>query len=141
MAKKEARILKRALILALTCVVLSVSTAASQTHRRTRSSRSTRSSHSRPKPPTTSYADKQQAEIKAGRERIAGQIKALTQFLYLLAGISKGIDTAEQVNRNHEDSSAALSADQITLNRTKVRESIRNVRVGLDQLEASFRNN
>lgn len=91
--------------------------------------------------PTTTYAQKQQAELQAGRERIASQIKTLTQFLYLFGGISKGIETAEQANRSHEDSSAALSSEQIERNRSRVKESIRNVRVGLDQLETAFRTN
>jgi hypothetical protein len=88
-----------------------------------------------------SFAEKQQAEVRAGRERIAAQIKTLTQFLYLFGGISKGIETAEQVNRNREDSSVGLSIEQIEKNKTKVKESIRNVRTGLDQLESSFRLN
>jgi len=87
------------------------------------------------------FAEKQQAEIQAGRQQIAAQIKTLTQFLYLFGGISKSIETAEQVTRNHEESSIALSADRIAQNKTKVKASIRDVRAGLDQLESSFRLN
>ena len=125
--------MRRSLVVALICLTLSPIGASSQTRRRRTPKRVAR--------PVASYADKEQAEIRAGRERIAAQIKALTQFLYLFAGVSKGIENAELANRNREDSSAALSADQIERNKAKVRDSIRNVRAGLDSLESSFRLN
>lgn len=125
--------MKRTLILVLACILLLSSTADSQTRKRSPAKRSARAS--------VSFAEKQQAEVRAGRERIAAQIKTLTQFLYLFGGISKGIETAEQVNRNREDSSVGLSVEQIERNKAKVKESIRNVRAGLDQLESSFRLN
>ena len=120
-------------VLVLVCIVVFSATAASQTRKRSSAKRSAQSS--------VSFAQKQQAEVRAGRERIASQIKALTQFLYLFGSISKTIETAEQINRNREDSSAGMSAERIEQNKAKVKDSIRNVRVGLDQLEASFRNN
>ena len=100
-----------------------------------------RSTTKRPSWPSTSYAEKEQSEIRAGRDRIASQIKALTQFVYVFAGVSKGIENAELANRNSEDSSATLSVEQIERNKAKVRDSIRNVRAGLDALESSFRFN
>jgi len=108
------------------------SVASAQTRRS--SKRTARSS------PSSSYADKQKAEIQAGRERIATQIKTLSQFLYLLAGISKGIETAEAANRG-SDSNLAMPSDQIERNKARVKDSIKNVRVGLEQLETSFRSN
>jgi len=65
----------------------------------------------------------------------------LSQFLYLLAGVSKGIETAEQANRSGDSSYLAMPSDQIERNKAKVKDSIKNVRVGLEQLEASFRSN
>ena len=127
--------MRRAFVLALTCIVLLSSTADSQTRRRRTVPKSTRHTAS------TSYAEKQQAEVKSGRERIASQIKTLTQFLYLFGGISKRIESAEMASRNHEDSSIALPVEQIESNKSRVRDSIRGVRMGLDQLEASFRTN
>lgn len=118
-------------VLVLVCIVVFSSPAASQTSKRSTTKRSA----------SASYAQKQVAEVRAGRERIASQIKALTQFLYLFGSISKAIETAEQVNRNREDSSVGMSVERIEQNKAKVKDSIRNVRVGLDQLEASFRNN
>ena len=125
--------MKRTLVLVLACIVLLSSTAYSQTRKRSTAKRSARAS--------TSYTEKQQAEVRAGRERIASQIKTLTQFLYLYAGISKGIETAERVNRSQENSSVGLPPEQLERNKAKVKDSIRNVRAGLDELEASFRNN
>jgi hypothetical protein len=107
------------------------SAAVAQTTKRSKAKRSS----------SVTYAQKQLAEVRAGRERIASQIKTLTQFLYLLGSISKTIETAEQVNRNREDSSVGMSVERIEQNKAKVKDSIRNVRAGLDQLEASFRNN
>ncbi len=124
--------MKRAFVLAITCLVLSNVTATSQTRRRSTQKRPTSS---------TSFEEKQQAEIRAGRQQIATQIKTLTQFLYLFGGISKSIETAEQVNRNHEETSVGMSQDRLTQNKTKLKDSIKNVRTGLDQLEASFRLN
>jgi hypothetical protein len=124
--------LKSALILAVACIVLSSSTSTSQTRRG--------SSQKRPRASTT-FADKQQAEIRAGRQQIAGEIKILSQFLYLFGGISKGIETAEQVNRNRDQSSVGMPPQQIEQTKTKFKDSIKNVRVGVEQLESSFRLN
>jgi hypothetical protein len=121
--------LKRILVTLLACILLSPVLAISQTQRAPR------------KRTSTSFAEKQQAEIRAGRVQIAAQIKTLTQFLYLFGGISRSIETAEQVNRNHEESSVAISSERIAQNRAKIKGSIRDVRVGLAQLESSFRLN
>ena len=120
-------------VLVLVCILVLSSNAVSQTRKRSTPRRSARAA--------ASYAEKQLAEVRAGRERIASQIKALTQFLYLLGSIAKTIETAEQVNRNREESSVGLSAERIEQNKAKVKDSIRNVRAGLNQLEASFRYN
>lgn len=124
--------MKRAFILALACIILSSIPATSQTKRRSPQKRGAAS---------TSFAEKQQAEIRAGRVRIAAQIKALTQFLYLFGNISKGIETAEQVNRNHEQTSVGMAAERIEQSKAKLKDSIKTVRAGLDQLESSFRLN
>ena len=126
--------MKRSLILALACMVFSSSVLASQTHRPATSKGGGNTS-------TTSYSEKEQAEIRAARERIAAQIKVLTQFLYLFGGISNGIESAEVANRNRERSSVALSSGQIEQNKAKMRDSIRKVRIGLEGLESSFRFN
>ena len=125
--------MKRAFVLALACIILSSVPATSQTRRRTTQKRRATAK--------ASFEEKQQAEIRSGREQIATQIKALTQFLYLFGNISKGIETAEQVNRNHEQTSVGMPAERIEQSKAKVRESIKTVRAGLDRLESSFRLN
>ena len=124
--------MRRIFIFIVACIVLSSVLATSQTRRR--------STQKRPGA-SAPFAEKQQAEIRAGRENIATQIKALTQFLYLFGGISKSIETAEQVNRSHEQSSAGMSAEQIEQSKAKLKASMKSVRAGLDQLESSFRLN
>jgi hypothetical protein len=122
--------LRRLFILILVSVILSPMIAHSQTRRRSAPKRSATASKA---------AEKSSAEIKAGRERIATQIKTLTQFLYLLGPIVKGIDSADQATRTGETSSIANEQNQ--RNKAKVRDSIRNVREGLDRLETDFRSN
>ena len=124
--------MRKTLALALTCIVLTSVTATSQTRRR-----------STPKRPvvSTTFEEKRQAEIRAGRQQIATQIKGLTQFLFLFGNISKGIETAEQVNRSREQTSVGMPPERIEQSKAKLKESIRTVRTGLDQLESSFRLN
>ena len=122
--------MNRAFVLVVVYIVLLSLPATSHTRRRSVQKR-----------PSTTFAEKQQAEIRAGREQIAAQIKTLTQFLYLFGGISKSIETAEQVNRNREESSVAMAAERLQQNKDKLKDSIKNVRTGLDQLESSFRLN
>lgn len=124
--------MKRAfiLILILACVtLLNLPAAASQTRRRAAPRRSAGASKA--------AAPKPAAETQAGRDRLAGQIKTLTQFLYLLGGIAKGIEATDLAARNREASPAGV--EQNERNKARVRESIRNVRDGLDKLERDFR--
>lgn len=125
--------MKRAFALVLACIIFSSLPAIAQTRRRT-PSKGTR-------PVSTTFEEKRQAEIRAGRQQIATQIKALSQFLFLFGNISKGIETAEQVNRNREQSSVGMPPERIEQSKTKLKESIKSVRTGLDQLESSFRLN
>jgi len=124
--------LKTIPVVVLACLILSAVPANSQTKHRSPQKHPTAS---------TSFAEKQQAEIRAGRQQIAAQIKVLTQFLFLFGNISKGIETAEQVNRNHEQTSVGMAVERIDQSKAKLKESIKAVRVGLDQLESSFRLN
>lgn len=120
--------MRRVVVLVLACMVFSPVTETSQTRRR--------SAQKRPSGPT--FAEKQQAEIQSGREQIAAQIKALTQFLYLFGGISKNIETAERANTSRDSAYAGMSAEQLAQSKVKVKNSIASVRAGLGQLESSF---
>lgn len=130
MADQGGVALKRAFVLALAFLVLLSIPSYSQTKRRGPQKKS-----------KTSFAEKQQAEIRAGREQIAAQIKNLTQFLYLFGGISKGVEIAERAKSNRDESIAAMSPEQIGQTKAKMRESIGSVRAGLERLESSFRLN
>lgn len=121
--------MKKLLVLALAFVVIWSDAGLSQTKRR--------SSQKKP----TSFAEKQQAEMQAGREQIATQLKTLTQFLYLFGGIAKSIEIAERAKNNRDESVAGMSPQQIEQTKVKVRDSIAGVRVGLAHLESSFRLN
>jgi hypothetical protein len=123
-------VLKRAFILILIHMVLMNSPATSQTRKR---GAPRRGSANAQKP----AASKPAPETQAGRDRLSGQIKTLTQFLYLLGGITKGIEASDLAARNREASSASI--EQNERNKARVRESIRNVRDGLDKLERDFR--
>jgi hypothetical protein len=117
--------LRKSFIVALVFIIVSPLATTSQTRRRGTTKRSDR-------------VTKPAAE-KPARERLATQIKTLTQFLYLLGGVTKGIESADQAARERNASSLAI--EQNDRNKTKVKESIRNVREGLERLETDFRIN
>ena len=90
------------------------------------------------RPSTTAVARKSDA-VRAGATRVADQLKTLTRFIYLLGGVTKGIEAADAAARRNDASPAVL--DQTQKSKATVRTSIANVRQGLDQLELDFRNN
>lgn len=121
--------MKKLVVLILACSVTIWSTNVSaQTRRRSPARRSASASKA-----TT---EKPAPEIKAGRERVAAQAKVLTHFLYLYGGVVKGIESVDLAARNNEASSTAI--DQNERNKTKVKESIRNLRAGFDKLGSDF---
>lgn len=69
-------------------------------------------------------------EANTARVRVADQIKNLNRFLYLYGRASKDIEAT---------SAQAESAEVARRSRASLLASIRNVREGLDQLEADFR--
>lgn len=72
-----------------------------------------------------------------GATRVGEQIKVLTRFLYLYGGIAKDLAAADEATRKGETSGAATQ--QTRQNKAALIGSIRNVRDGLDKLEADFR--
>jgi hypothetical protein len=123
--------LKKSLILILVSVIFLSTTALAQTRRRP----APRRKAPVVKPPTA----QQLADLRAGRERIASQIKTLSNFLYLYGAIAKGIESADQASRSGEASSVATQQNERT--KVRVRESIKNVSDGLNKLETDFRFN
>ena len=92
---------------------------------------------STPRASRTAAADGAAAEFKAGAARVADQIKVLSRFLYLLGGVAKGIEAADVAARAGEATPAQVQ--QTERSKATVKNSLRNVREGLDQLEIDFR--
>ncbi len=74
------------------------------------------------------------AEMKAGAEKIAIQIKNTTKFLYILGGVAKGI---EEMDKDTRANRAAREANEA--NKQDLLQAIRNLRAGLAALEVEFR--
>ena len=81
--------------------------------------------------------DRGTEERNAGAARVADQIKVLTRFLYLLGGVAKGIEAADVAARAGEATPAQVQ--QTERSKATVKNSLQNVREGLDQLEIDFR--
>lgn len=87
---------------------------------------------------TTRAAAAQPAEAqRQGATRVADQIKVLTKFIYLLGGVAKGLETADDAARRKEASDADIN--KTNQSKASVRASIQSVREGLDKLEIDFR--
>ena len=111
------------------CILLLSTAAFSQTRSRTTK---------RATPPPKASEKQAIADAKtAGATKVAEQIKNLTRFVYLLGGVAKGIEQVDEAAKKNEASPAALQQNE--QNKTTVKNSLRNVREGLDQLEIDFR--
>jgi hypothetical protein len=120
--------LKRTAITLLTLILLTPSTAFSQTRNR---------STSKPKTtPAQTQARASQART-AGATRVGEQIKFLTRFIYLLGGVASGIAAVDEAARRNEASPAVLQQNQQS--KARVRTSIQGFRETLDKLEIDFR--
>lgn len=118
--------MKRAFLLILTCLILlPVSTEAQK--RRTPGKKS-RSAATKSDP---------SLEVQAGAQRVAEQIKTLSKFLYLLGGVTKGIEAADAAEQRGDATQAII--DQTQKSKATVRASIQSLRESLDQLELDFR--
>src|SRR5437773_11786415 len=89
--------------------------------------------------PAATTAPRKSDAVRAGAARVGDQLKTLTRFIYLLGGVAKGIEAADAAARRNDASQAVI--DQTQKSKTTVRNSIANVREGLDKLEVDFRNN
>jgi hypothetical protein len=125
--------LKKALYFAIVCLMLLPASALSQTRRRTTASGNRRGTRAT----ANSAAQPATETVQSGAVRVADQIKNLTRFLYLLGGVAKGIEAADDAARRGDASSAVQ--DQTARSKATVKTSLENVRVGLDKLETDFR--
>ncbi len=119
--------LKRACVLTIICLLLLPVPTLSQGRRRTTGRRAR---------PTGRQNSSEDARA-AGAARVAEQIKNLTRFLYLLGAVAKGIEVSDEAVRRREASPAVV--EQTEKNKATVKESLRNIREGLDKLEIDFR--
>lgn len=115
-------------ILALLIITITLSPAASLAQTRKRSTVKAPRAAATPKP----------SEIqRQGATRVAEQIKILTKFIYLLGGVAKGFEAADDAARRNEASNTII--DQTRQGKATVRASIQSVRENLDKLEIDFR--
>src|SRR5712692_6954876 len=123
--------MKRIVILGIICLVLVPATALAQTRSRTtRRGTSSKTAKASPTPAAS--------QVKVdGATKVGEQIKNLTRFLYILGGVAKGIEGVDDAARSGQASPAALQTN--AQNKAVVKNSLENVRVGLDQLEIYFR--
>ena len=118
--------LKRIAITLLLTILLSPSTAFSQTRGRSRS-----------KPPATTTTQRVSQVRTQGATRVADQIKHLTRFTYLLGGVASGIAAVDEAVRRKEATPAIAQKNQ--QDKATVKSSITGFREGLDKLEIDFR--
>jgi len=117
--------LKRLTLVLLATLIAVPMTASAQTRKRS----STK--------PSTSTADRAAVVRNSGAIRVGDQIKVLSRFIYLLGGVAKGLEKNDEAIKRNEASPAIVQ--QTEQSKTSVRNSIRNVREGLDKLEIDFR--
>jgi hypothetical protein len=72
-------------------------------------------------------------------QRVAGQLKTLTQFLYLYSGVIKQIAAADEAMKSGQPSNELVAAAE--RNKRTLRDSIHNVQAGLERIENDFGNN
>jgi hypothetical protein len=116
---------QRFTVILLAAVILFPATSFAQTRKRTTKT-------SRPAAPA-----KTSDVAREGAARVAGQIKVLTKFIYLLGGVAKGLEGVDDATKRNEASTAIV--DQVKQNKATVRASIRTLREELDKLEIEFR--
>jgi len=113
-------------IFLLVCILVLSTTSFAQTRSRT-TRRGTQSSKTKP------AASQAATEVKTeGATRVANQIKNLTTFLYLLGGVAKDLDAQEAASRS------GSSSPTQERNKTKIKSTFENFRVGLENLENYF---
>ena len=122
----EENTLKRLTLIVLAIVIAVPITAQAQTRRRASTTKS-----------TSSTATRAAVVRNSGAMRVGEQIKILSRFIYLLGGVAKGLENVDAAAKRNEASPAVLQ--QAEQSKATVRNSIRNVREGLDKLEIDFR--
>ena len=91
-----------------------------------------------PKPAAASAAV--ETERKAGVQKVSDQIKTLGQFLYLYGGVVKTVERIEAraERRRTPGAEVGQGGEVAEQNKVAIRQSISNVRGGLEALENEF---
>ncbi len=97
--------------------------------------RKSSASRARPQPTAPKVDPTIEADRRAAATRVAEQIKTLSHFLYILGGVVKSVAAVERAAHDAGAPDAAKAADK---NKATIRDSIRNVQIGLVQLETEF---
>jgi hypothetical protein len=120
--------LKRIVITLLATLLLSPSSAFSQT----------RSRSTKPKSTPAQTQNQRLTQVRTqGATRIADQIKLLTRFVYVLGGVTSGIAAVDEAARRNEASPAVVAQNQQS--KAQVKANIQNFRESFDKLEIDFR--
>jgi hypothetical protein len=128
--------MKRIITFALALLVMAPATVFSQSRPRTTKRKPTRATAKRNVAQSLANQAAEQARSE-GATKVADQIKILTRFIYLLGGVTKGIEAVDAAARRNEVSPAVIA--QTENSKKTVKTSLQNVREGLDQLEMHFR--
>ena len=120
--------MKRIVITLLATLLLSPSSAFSQTRSRSTKPKST---------PAQSQTQRLTQVRTQGATRIADQIKLLTRFVYVLGGVTSGIAAVDEAARRNEASPAVVAQNQQS--KAQVKANIQNFRESFDKLEIDFR--
>jgi len=117
----------RIIALLIATVIMFPITGLAQTRKRTTTTKSTRST-----------APRKASEIqREAAGRVAERIKNLTQFIYVLGGVAKGLEGVDDAARRNEASPAIMQQTQRY--KQQVRTSIQTLRETMDKLEIDFR--
>src|SRR2546422_10066077 len=102
------------------CILLLSTAVFAQTRSRTtkRGTQSAKTQKTSPRPGAEARTN--------GATGVAGQIKNLTRFVYVLGGVAKGIEQVEEASGKHDASPAALQQNE--QHKAEPRTSRRNVR-------------
>lgn len=126
--------MKRAFLLTVICLLLLPAGLTAQNRQRTTSRRPAQRGA---RADASQQAAASVAARNQGAARVAEQVKILTRFLFLLGGVAKGIETADAAARAGE--ATPTQVEQTEKSKATVKNSLRNVREGLDKLEIDFR--
>jgi hypothetical protein len=118
----------RVLVAAMICLLLLPAPASAQRRRKTPAKK---------KPVAAApVVDAAVTERREAAKRIADQVKSLSHFLYLLGGVTKTVQAADEASQGPQVSPDVIRATERS--KATVREAIHNVQIGLDQLESDF---